>query len=235
MNHFEQKLTSDPTPGRGFTEEHKRAVLARIRESKRPKKLRLLPWAGGFAVVVMLALLVMTPQLAQQLGISKGEITDATTPQTLQRMTEVPPTMLIHETYSDAMIRGGEDMGKPVVTDPAYYKSHAPARGDVVLLQQHDEVSKHTFFVALRVVALPGERVKVDQGQVYINGKKLNTFYGREYHNGLLVEDSEVSLSEREVPEGHVYVMPDNWWRYRIPEEPLAITDIIGKVVGYKP
>lgn len=230
----EQQLSSVPTPGRGFTEEHKRAVLARIRESKRPAKLRLLPWVGGFGAVVLAALLLVSPQMSQRLGLSPGEITDPTTPENLQPLMEFPPTMLNKQTYGDAMDRGGHELSIwPVVADPNYYKTHAPTRGDVVLLSERDEASQNSYYVALRVVGLPGETVEIQAGQVYINGDKLKTFYGHEYHNGLYVETSEVELEKKVVPEGHVYVMPDNWWRYRIPEEPLPMEKILGKVIGY--
>ncbi len=43
-------------------------------------------------------------------------------------------------------------------------------RGDVVVfLYPHD----HTKSYIKRVIALPGDRLRIDQGQVYVNGKKL--------------------------------------------------------------
>ncbi len=47
-----------------------------------------------------------------------------------------------------------------------YYRSHKPERGDVVL---HYEPGTDIVFIK-RVIAMPGDRVKLDSGRLYLNG-----------------------------------------------------------------
>ena len=56
-----------------------------------------------------------------------------------------------------------------------------------------------------RVIALPGERLKIDNGRVYINGELLQEEYLQDN-----VVTEEGAYSDITVPEGYVYVMGDN-------------------------
>ncbi|MFT9848277.1 signal peptidase I [Aneurinibacillus sp. REN35] len=84
-----------------------------------------------------------------------------------------------------------------------------------------------------RVIAFGGERVRMKRGQIYVNGKTLETFYGRFQHKGMDIErylethknnwnkvDStlkrakklpEANMREMIVPSGRVFVMDDDW------------------------
>jgi len=53
-----------------------------------------------------------------------------------------------------------------------------------------------------RVIALPGERVAVYDGAVYINGQALNEPY--------IKEKIDYTMDEIVVEEGHVFVLGDN-------------------------
>src|SRR5882672_9673335 len=54
------------------------------------------------------------------------------------------------------------------------YKLHAPQRGDIVILRPPTDNSKD--FIK-RIIALPGERLLISDGYVYINGHKLDEPY----------------------------------------------------------
>ncbi|WP_397330379.1 S26 family signal peptidase [Paenibacillus lautus] len=41
---------------------------------------------------------------------------------------------------------------------------------------------------------LPGEKVKIEKGQIYINGKLLDTFYGRAHRLGSDIDSLKQSL-----------------------------------------
>src|SRR6476646_1813842 len=54
------------------------------------------------------------------------------------------------------------------------YRLHAPQRGDIIILRPPTDNSKD--FIK-RIIALPGERILISHGIVYINGHKLDEPY----------------------------------------------------------
>src|SRR4030081_706771 len=54
------------------------------------------------------------------------------------------------------------------------YRLHAPQRGDIIILRPPSDNSKD--FIK-RVIALPGEKLLIRDGVVYINGHKLDEPY----------------------------------------------------------
>lgn len=58
-----------------------------------------------------------------------------------------------------------------------------------------------------RVIALPGEHVKIEDGYVYINGEKLEEKYLQE---GVITDSLQGVFSDITVPEGYVFAMGDN-------------------------
>src|ERR1700716_3293864 len=54
------------------------------------------------------------------------------------------------------------------------YRLHAPQRGDIIILRPPSDNSKD--FIK-RIIALPGERILISHGIVYINGHKLDEPY----------------------------------------------------------
>jgi len=85
-------------------------------------------------------------------------------------------------------------------------------RGDIVVFKAPELASPKRKNFVKRVVALPGERVKINDHHIYINGERIespSTVADRTYYNdsrfGNFGTDREVR-----VPEGHVYVLGDN-------------------------
>ena len=84
-----------------------------------------------------------------------------------------------------------------------------------------------------------------------MNGKKLNTFYGKALSWGLDEEEYfktvdqpgatikdyfNMDMEKVKVPDSHLFVMGDTWWR-SIDSQiygPLPISNVIGKVQGYE-
>lgn len=58
-----------------------------------------------------------------------------------------------------------------------------------------------------RVIALPGEHVKIANGKVYINGEKIEESYLQE---GVITDALEGAFYDIEVPEDCVFLMGDN-------------------------
>ena len=106
---------------------------------------------------------------------------------------------------SDSMIPTLQ-VGDRLVVDKLSYLFHAPNRGDVVVFNPPDvpelsDIGKDNAFIK-RVIGLPGQQVRVQQGQVYINNQPLKENY--------LAEPIRYELPSFVVPEGQVFVLGDN-------------------------
>ena len=89
--------------------------------------------------------------------------------------------------------------GELVVINTLAYRFGAIARGDVVALH-HDEPDAQTFLK--RIVAMPGERVRIDGGTLVIDGRRIVEPY-------VSFPDTR-SVPETTVPANAFYVLGDN-------------------------
>ena len=89
--------------------------------------------------------------------------------------------------------------GEYVLVNTFAYRIGAPHRGDIVAFR-HEEDARTVFIK--RVIGLPGDRIRVDRGQVYVNGVKLGETYVR--------HADDRSFTEVTVPPSSVYVLGDN-------------------------
>ena len=86
------------------------------------------------------------------------------------------------------------------------YRLHAPQRGDIIILRPPTDNSKD--FIK-RVIALPGEKLLIRDGIVYINGKRLQEPYLPEAWtvlNNWPTDGTDGSV----VPPNEYFVMGDN-------------------------
>ena len=89
--------------------------------------------------------------------------------------------------------------GEYVLIDTLSYRFGPPARNDIVAFR-HDGDARAIFIK--RAIALPGDRIRIDRGVVYVNGARLREPY---------VEDPDArSVPELTVPPKSVYVLGDN-------------------------
>lgn len=113
--------------------------------------------------------------------------------------------------------------GEVVLINTIVYRMHAPARGDIIAFH-HDAPTPETYIK--RVIGLPGDRVRIDRGNVFVNGALLQEQYVR-YADGR-------SFAEVTVPQGALYVLGDNradsddsrFWGF------VAQNQVLGKAVA---
>lgn len=78
-----------------------------------------------------------------------------------------------------------------------------PSRGDVVILKDPDMRSLDRQYLVKRVVGVPGDRIEIRGGKLYVNGETV-----AEPYTDIQIEDGDRRAVI--VPEGHYYVMGDN-------------------------
>lgn len=114
--------------------------------------------------------------------------------------------------------------GEYILVDTLSYRLHAPNRGDIIIL--HPPVAPQEDYVK-RVIGLPGDRVEVRSGTVYINGKALNESYIRMPHT--------YSWGPGRVPRGDLFVLGDNrdasYDSHMWPTTYLSEKEVIGRAM----
>ncbi len=89
--------------------------------------------------------------------------------------------------------------GETVLIATILYRFHAPARGDIVAFH-HDDGAPEVYIK--RVIGLPGDRIRIDRGDVYVNGSRLVEPY--------VHFPDDRSFPEITVPANALYVLGDN-------------------------
>ena len=93
--------------------------------------------------------------------------------------------------------------GDYLIINRMAYKFKEPQRGDIIVfksdLQQDDGTTKD---LVKRVIGIPGDTVKIENGKVYVNGEELVEPY--------LDEDITSGEVDTVVPKDSVFVLGDN-------------------------
>lgn len=190
-------------------------------------------------------------------------VTDSKTKQEAENILDLKPGMIVFKNRSDSMDRGNHDYQYiPVVIDLDFYQSNSIFRGDVVLIKSlyyiegKSPLENPDGFDIARVVGLPGEKIKIEKGQIYINGGRLDTFYGKAHRlgrdldelkrileNGKLapheqqniknnIETFEKDREQEEVfiPENQIFLVGERTDYFGL----ISSDAIAGKIIGYK-
>ncbi len=94
--------------------------------------------------------------------------------------------------------------GDYLIATPVPYWLHRPQRGDIVILKDPEDPSEN---LVKRIVALPGDRVTIRGGHVYIDGKLLAEPYINEPWT---IRATWPPDGTELVPPGEYFVMGDN-------------------------
>lgn len=92
-----------------------------------------------------------------------------------------------------------------LVASKISYKLHQPQRGDIIIFKPPNDDARD--FIK-RVIAVPGDRLRIDHGIVYINGQVLHESYLPEpwtVNNTWPTDGKDVII-----PPDHYFVMGDN-------------------------
>jgi signal peptidase I len=90
------------------------------------------------------------------------------------------------------------------------YRSHTPQRGDIVIFQSSliNEDTGGGKLLIKRVIGLPGDKIRIDNDQLYINDEIYEEDYLKDGYTpagGIAAEGETIT-----VPEGHYFCMGDN-------------------------
>ncbi len=93
--------------------------------------------------------------------------------------------------------------GDNLIVDKITYRFQEPERFDIIVFPFQYE--KNTYYIK-RIIGMPGEKIRIDaEGTVYINGKELTEYYGKE-----VIKDAGAAAMEIELGEEEYFVMGDN-------------------------
>ena len=110
-----------------------------------------------------------------------------------------------HKIKGDSMRPNYPD-GEYLLTDKVTYRFNEPQRGDVIVFKAPTNEGEE--FIK-RIIGLPGESIKIVDGQVFINDQILNESYiGQSIptRGGMFLSDGE----SVKVPDSEYFVLGDN-------------------------
>lgn len=174
-----------------------------------PKLKEALEWIGCILIAVILALLVRyyigTPTIVQQPSMYPTLKQDQRLilnrwERTIKKMPERGNIITFEAPSSNYISAYDADLENPI----AKYENEPEGIWNRFCFYVL-EVNKTSYIK--RVIGLPGEHVKIENGKVYINGNELQEPYLQE---GVITDDLNGAFTDITVPENTVFVMGDN-------------------------
>jgi len=105
--------------------------------------------------------------------------------------------------------------GERLFVNKFIYRFHSPQRGDIVVLEPKGD-EKHKYIK--RVIGLPGDKLEIIDGTVFINNKKIEENY--------ILEKMYGTYGPYYIPKEHLFVMGDN----RNHSSDSRVTSLVGYV-----
>lgn len=114
--------------------------------------------------------------------------------------------------------------GDNLIVDKISYRFVDPARFDIVVFPF--KYQEGTYYIK-RIIGLPGETVQIQDGAIYINGKKLNESYGAEAIRNPGLASDAITLGQ-----GEYFVLGDNRNNSADSREPSVGNVLREEIVG---
>lgn len=89
--------------------------------------------------------------------------------------------------------------GEFVLVNRLAYRLGQPQRGDIIVF--HHSTDQNQEDLIKRIIGLPGDEIKVENGGVYVNGTRLKEGY---------IAAAPAYTDQKVVPDGQLYVLGDN-------------------------
>jgi signal peptidase I len=125
------------------------------------------------------------------------------------------------------------EVGDRLIVEKVSYHFTQPHRGDIVVFNPPERAMGNGNAFIKRVIGLPGEKLAIHDGKVFVNGQALTEPYIREAPMYLEPDWASLGMPGGVVPKGAVFVMGDN--RNNSQDShvwgPLPIHNIIGETV----
>lgn len=131
-----------------------------------------------------------------------------------------------HQVYGNSMVPTLQN-GDYILTNKISYRFHLPQRGDIVVFKTHANPARD--FIK-RIIGLPGEKILVKNGKVFVNGKQLQESYlapNTPTFSGSLLKEGKEFI----IPPKKYFVLGDNRINSSDSRDfgPISQEDIIGK------
>ena len=96
------------------------------------------------------------------------------------------------------------EKGDFIASDTSYYNDHAISKNDIILFESPQNDGK---LWIKRVIALPGEEVKIETGKIYVNSQELHEKYVTPENNIKVTPKIEKTIT---LGNDQYYVLGDN-------------------------
>ncbi|HHV13863.1 MAG TPA: signal peptidase I [Clostridiales bacterium] len=93
--------------------------------------------------------------------------------------------------------------GDEIIINKLTYRITDPRRFDVVVFKQSGK--EHSYYDIKRIIGLPGEKLQIEDGKIYINGEVTEDIINADVMNNYGLADEEITLEENEY-----FVLGDN-------------------------
>ena len=93
--------------------------------------------------------------------------------------------------------------GDEIIINKLNYRILDPKRFDVIVFKQSGK--EHSYYDIKRIIGLPGEKLQIKNGNIYINGEVIEDIVNADVMNNYGLADEEITLEENEY-----FVLGDN-------------------------
>lgn len=90
-----------------------------------------------------------------------------------------------------------------ILIDRMRYRVFPIKRNDIVVVRHNG--SEHNYYTVERVIGMPGEKIRIQDGEVYIDGKKL-----KEKYDFPKMENGGLALEEIAIEDDEYFMLCDN-------------------------